>query len=410
MILHPGAPPAPHDLLTAWSFDPGVVLPLAATGWLYLRGTRALWQSAAQGRGVRAREVTAFGLGWLTLVVALVSPVHRWGEALFSAHMVQHELLMALAAPLLVLGRPLIPWVWALPGAWRRPVGRLAAAAPFQAGWDGLTHPGVAWTVHGVAIWGWHLPVLFQATLRSETVHAVQHASFLGTGLLFWWTVLQRRQGRLGWPGGVIALFTTAVHTSLLGALLTFSSRLWYPIYAPATAAWGLTPLEDQQLAGLVMWIPGGLAYLIAALALLASWLDQPWRARPRVPLHVLPALLLVVLMAACSDEAGGALSSRQAAQLVGGDADRGRLALRQYGCAACHTIPGVVGADGLVGPPLAGVGGRAYIAGVLTNTPDHLIRWIVDPVGVDPLTAMPMTGVSEREARDIATFLYTVP
>jgi cytochrome c1 len=68
------------------------------------------------------------------------------------------------------------------------------------------------------------------------------------------------------------------------------------------------------------------------------------------------------------------------------------------------------VGADGLVGPPLAGVGGRAYIAGVLTNTPDHLIRWIVDPVGVDPLTAMPMTGVSEREARDIATFLYTVP
>jgi putative membrane protein len=192
MILHPGAPPAPHDRLTAWSVDPGVVLPLAATGWLYLRGTRALWQSAAQGRGVRAREVTAFGLGWLTLVVALVSPVHRWGEALFSAHMVQHELLMALAAPLLVLGRPLIPWVWALPGAWRRPVGRLAAAAPFQAGWDGLTHPGVAWTLHGVAIWGWHLPVLFQATLRSETVHAVQHASFLGTGLLFWWTVLQR--------------------------------------------------------------------------------------------------------------------------------------------------------------------------------------------------------------------------
>ena len=127
------------------------------------------------------------------------------------------------------------------------------------------------------------------------------------------------------------------------------------------------------------------------------------------MPLHVLP-VLLVVLMVACSDEAGGALSPLQAAQLVGGDAGRGRLAMREYGCGACHTIPGVVGADGLVGPPLAGVGGRAYIAGVLTNTPDHLIRWIVDPVGVDPLTAMPITGVSEREARDIATFLYTVP
>jgi putative membrane protein len=410
MTLHPGAPPAPHDLLAAWSFEPGIVLPLALAAWLYVRGTRALWRSAAPGRGVSAREVTAFGLGWLTLAVALVSPLHQWGEALFSAHMVQHELLMALAAPLLVLGRPLVPWVWALPAGWRRPVGRLAATTPVRAGWGSLTSPGVAWTLHAAAIWGWHLPVLFEASLRSETVHALQHGSFLGTGLLFWWTVLERRQGRLGWPGAVIALFTTAVHTGLLGALLTFSSRVWYPIYAPATAAWGLTPLEDQQLAGLIMWIPGGLPYLIAALALLASWLAEPGRRRLRVPLHGLPVLLLVALLTACSHEAGTALSARQAAQLAGGDAARGRVALREYGCGACHTVPGVVGAHGLVGPPLAGVGGRAYIAGVLTNTPEHLVRWIVNPRGVDPLTAMPITGVSEREARDIATYLYTVP
>ena len=213
----------------------------------------------------------------------------------------------------------------------------------------------------------------------------------------------------MGSPGAVIALFTTAVHTSLLGALLTFSDRLWYPIYAPATAAWGLTPLEDQQLAGLIMWIPGGLAYLIAALALLATWLGEPRRSPRRLALQVLPAVLVVILVAACSGEGGRALSPRQAAQLVGGDASRGRLAVRRYGCGACHTVPGVAGADGLVGPPLAGVGGRAYIAGVLTNTPDHMVRWIVDPRGVDSLTAMPMTGVSEREARDIATFLYTL-
>jgi cytochrome c2 len=227
---------------------------------------------------------------------------------------------------------------------------------------------------------------------------------------LFWWTVLERRHGRLGWPGAVIALFTTAVHTGLLGALLTFSTRLWYPLYAPATAAWGLTPLEDQQLAGLIMWIPGGLAYVIAALALLASWLKEPGRVRPRIPVHVLPMLLLVAVLTACSHEAGDALSPRQAAQLVGGDAARGRVALRQYGCGACHTVPGVVGADGLVGPPLAGIGGRAYIAGVLTNTPDHMVLWIVNPRGVDSLTAMPITGVGEREARDIATYLYTLP
>ena len=410
MIVHPGAPPAPHDLLTAWSFEPGVVIPLALAGWLYARGARAVWRSAAPGRGVSASEVLAFALGWLALVLALVSPVHRWGEALFSAHMTQHELLMALAAPLLVLGRPLVPWVWSLPPAWRRRLGRITGTTPFSAGWNGLTHPVAAWALHAAVIWTWHLPALFEATLRSEAEHALQHASFLGTGLLFWWTVLDRRQGRLGRPGAVIALFTTAVHTSLLGALLTFSSRVWYPIYGPATAPWGLTPLEDQQLAGLIMWIPGGLAYLAAALALLASWLGEPARTRVRVPLTVLPVLLLVAVMTACSREAGGALSPQQAAQLVGGDASRGRLALREYGCGACHTVPGVVGADGLVGPPLAGVGGRAYVAGVLTNTPEHLIRWIVNPVGVDSLTAMPITGVSEREARDIATFLYTVP
>ena len=410
MIVHSGAPPAPHDLLAAWSFEPGVMVPLALAGWLYLRGARAVWRSSAPGRGVSPGEVGAFALGWLTLVIALISPVHRWGDALFSAHMAQHELLMALAAPLLVLGRPLVPWVWSLPPAWRRRLGALAGTTPIATGWSGLTHPAAAWALHAAAIWVWHLPVLFQATLHNEAVHAAQHASFLGTGLLFCWTVLERRQGRLGWPGAVIALFTTAVHTSLLGALLTFSSRVWYPIYGSATAPWGLTPLEDQQLAGLIMWIPGGLAYLIAALALLASWLGEPARPRGRVPLQVVPLLVLVVVVAGCSRESGGPLSPQQAAQLVGGDAERGRAALRQYGCGACHSIPGVTGADGLVGPPLAGVGGRAYIAGVLTNTPEHLVRWIVNPVGVDPLTAMPMTGVSERQARDIATFLYTLP
>jgi putative membrane protein len=409
MIGHPDAPLAPHDLAGAWNLAPGVVLPLLVSAAMYLAGTRTLWRVAGAGRGIRSGEAVAFALGWLTLGLALVSPVHRLGETLFSAHMAQHELLMTLAAALLVLGRPLVPWLWALPPTGRKAVGRWAGHRAVRAGWDAITHPGVAWALHAVAIWGWHLPSLFEATLQSEAVHALQHLSFFGTAVLFWWSVLERRQGRLGSPGAVIALFTTAVHTSLLGALLTFSDRLWYPIYAPATAAWGLTPLEDQQLAGLIMWIPGGIAYLIAALALLASWLGEPRRSPRRLALQVLPAVLVVILVAACSGEGGRALSPRQAAQLVGGDASRGRLAVRQYGCGACHTVPGVVGADGLVGPPLAGVGGRAYIAGVLSNTPDHMVRWIVDPRGVDSLTAMPMTGVSEREARDIATFLYTL-
>jgi putative membrane protein len=117
--------------------------------------------------------------------------------------------------------------------------------------------------------------VLYQETLASDAVHSMQHLSFLGTGLLFWWALLAGREGRLGRPAAVLYLFTTSLHTTLLGALLAFSSTVWYPLYQSRTAPWGMTPLEDQQLAGLIMWVPAGLAYLIAALAVAASWLEE---------------------------------------------------------------------------------------------------------------------------------------
>ena len=121
-------------------------------------------------------------------------------------------------------------------------------------------------------------------------------------------------------------------------------------------------------------------------------------------------SLLAAVLLAGCDRNGGHAarFDGEYQGQSVGGVADRGARLIGQYGCGACHTVSGVRGADGLVGPPLDGIGGRSYIAGVLTNTPQHMIRWIVDPHGVDSLTAMPATGVGEREARDIASYLYT--
>jgi putative membrane protein len=243
---------------------------------------------------VRGWEVGAFVAGWLALAVALVSPLHRLGGILFSAHMAQHELLMAVAAPLLVLGRPLVPFVWALSMTWRRTVGSWAAVAPVRGTWELLTLPLVAWTLHAAAIWLWHAPPLFEATLRSELIHTLQHLSFLGSGLLFWWALLRGREGRTGRPVAVLYLFTTSLHTSLLGALLTFSARLWYPLYAPSAAAWGLTPLEDQQLAGLIMWVPAGLVYLIATLAISASWLKETERTEKT------EAVALVLLLAAC--------------------------------------------------------------------------------------------------------------
>jgi cytochrome c oxidase assembly factor CtaG/cytochrome c2 len=396
----------PADVWRSWSWTPAIVLPLLASSVMYVRGVRAVWRAAGHGRGVRIAEAGAFAAGWAVLVLALVSPLHRLGETLLSAHMAQHELLMAVAAPLLVLGRPLISFLWALPPAWRRVAGSWSSGRALRAGWEALTHPLAAWGLHGLAIWIWHVPTLYQATLVSEGAHAAQHASFLGTGLLFWWTVLRRRGGRVGTPAAIVALFTTALHTSLLGALLVVSTRMWYPIYGTA-AAWGLTPLEDQQLAGLIMWVPGGLVYAVAALILLATWLRESSGRRVYAGLAASLAALLAVGLAGC--DRGGALSAQEAARLTGGDPHRGAEAVRRFGCGSCHVVPGIPGARGQVGPPLAGIGGRAYIAGVLTNTPDHLARWIEDPRRVDSLTAMPNLGVSNGEARDIAAYLYTL-
>ncbi|HET6836607.1 MAG TPA: cytochrome c oxidase assembly protein [Gemmatimonadales bacterium] len=280
---HDGQPLAPHDLWSAWSFEPAVVAAVVLTAWLYLRGVRALWSTAGRGRGVQLWEAATFGAGWVLLVVGLVSPLHRLGEVLFSAHMAQHELLMAAAAPLLVLGRPIVAFLWGVPMHWRRAAGSWSATKPVRKVWGALTRPVVAWTLHAIAIWFWHAPSLYQATLASDAIHTLQHVSFLGTGLLFWWSLFRGRDGRLGTPFAVVYLFTTAVHTSLLGALLTFSSRLWYPLYASRTAAWGLTPLEDQQLAGVIMWVPAGLAYVIATLAIAGSWLREPTPRPARV-------------------------------------------------------------------------------------------------------------------------------
>ena len=281
-LAHDGRPLAPHDAWAAWSLEPGVLIALFVTAWLYSRGTERMWRRSGVGRGVRRWEAACFAGGWLTLFVAMVSPLHAMGEALFSAHMVQHELLMALAAPLLVLGRPAVPFLFALPMRWRRAAGGWARAAPVRGAWRGLTSPFAAWLLHAAALWLWHLPSAYGATLASEGMHTLQHASFLGTALLFWWALIHGREGRMGYGASVFYLFATAMHSGGLGALLTFAPRPWYADYAGTTLPWGLTALEDQQLAGLIRWIPAGASYLIATLILLAAWMRESGRRAER--------------------------------------------------------------------------------------------------------------------------------
>jgi putative membrane protein len=256
--------------------EPWLVVLLAVSLLLYVGGVARLWRQAGRSRGISTAQAGAFALGWLTLVAALVGPIDELGAHLFAAHMVQHELLMIVAAPLLVLGRPLAAWTWALPARWRQSVGQATHRRWLAASWAGITQPLVAWALHAVALWLWHAPQLFDAALQHEWVHDLQHVSFLGTALLFWWAVLggDPRSTRSGFA--LVYLFTTMMHTGALGALLTFATTPWYDAYAGETAAFGLTPVEDQQLGGLVMWIPGGTAYLIAGLYLVARLLARP--------------------------------------------------------------------------------------------------------------------------------------
>jgi putative membrane protein len=294
-------------LHSSWNLAPGVLAGLTLAGGAYAVGLARLWREAGHGRVVPRWRAAAYAGGVLALALALVSPLDALGETLFWGHMVQHLVLMLVAAPLLVLGAPGAVLL-RLPGPagrrrlgawWHRRSGLRALAAL-------LTTPLLAWGLHIATVWAWHLPAAYQAALSDERLHALEHLSFLTTALLFWWVVLQPTgRRRLNHGMAVLYVVTAGMLGGMLGALLTFAGRPFYPAQSAAAGAWGLTALEDQQLAGLIMWLPGGLVYLIAAAVLFVRWLrveeirsrrlDRVLAAAPPIA-----GLALVVLLGGC--------------------------------------------------------------------------------------------------------------
>jgi len=249
-----------------WTLDPWVILPLACSLAWYLLGWRKLASRSRTHDGSRARW---FLLGWAALALALVTPLHAAGERSFAAHMLEHELLMLVAAPLLVISRPIGVALWALPRGARLALSRSGHAV--GTAWRFITRPIVATLVQAVALWLWHAPRLFDLALAHPGWHIVQHLCFLVTALLFWWAMLVgRARSHVGLVVG--CLFFTATVSGALGALMALSSSPWYAGYAQSGLdAFGLSPAQDQQLAGLLMWVPGGLVHAGAGLALLAA-------------------------------------------------------------------------------------------------------------------------------------------
>jgi putative membrane protein len=245
---------------------------LAAAAVMYLIGTLRLRR---RGACVRRIERASFWVGWSAMSIAVAPPMDAASAQAFSSHMAQHELLMLIGAPLMIVGRPVLPWLWALPDRLRP-----AAAAGIQgrvigALWRWLTLPAFAWALHGAIVWLWHAPVLYEAALQSEAVHAFQHATFVGTAVLFWWGLIYGRYGRAAYGASALFVFITMIHTGALGALFAFSISPYYPLYGARASAAGIDPVSDQQLAGIYMWIPSGIVLTVFALALMFAWLSE---------------------------------------------------------------------------------------------------------------------------------------
>jgi putative membrane protein len=273
-------PPTPATWSYFWNLEPLLLCALFVATFVYASGVTILWRRAGIGRGTTRWQVACYAGGMLTLLAALVSPLDTLSGVLFSAHMAQHLLLLLVAAPLFVLSRPLFTLLWGLPRPLRIGVGRAwrKGALP-HAGWALLVLPPVAFVLHFLVLWGWHAPVLYQAALADPAVHALEHASFLAAGGLLWWTIIHPHGGARAYGVSVMILFLTALQGGVLGALLTFSPQPWYPIYMPLTRSWGLSPLADQQLAGVLMWIPSGIVYLLAIATVFVLWLQAIGRS-----------------------------------------------------------------------------------------------------------------------------------
>lgn len=246
----------------------------------YLLGLRQL--RARPRRMVGDLQIAAFLLAMAGTALALASPLDTLAARRFSAHMVQHLLLMLFIAPLLVVGRPGIALLGILPLASRRRTGRawhraMASVAPW------LMNPVSVWLLNTITLWFWHLPAPYDLALRHEGIHILEHLSFVTTSLMMWRLLLGATGARRLRPGAsILFIATQAAQSGMLGALLAFSTRPLYGAHQLPLAGTSLSALEDQQLAGLIMWIPANLGYLGAMCLLLYQWLESAASTNPR--------------------------------------------------------------------------------------------------------------------------------
>jgi cytochrome c oxidase assembly factor CtaG len=250
--------------LRSWSFDPWLAATLLVTGGVYLRGWRVLHQRDA--RRWHVGRLAAFLGGLVAIYLALASPIEPFAALLLQVHMVQHLLLMMVAPPLLWLGAPLFPLLRGLPRDirvyWAIP---LLSSPPGRRLFTRLTHPLTALPIFIAATWVWHVPPVYNLALNSSGWHYLQHICFLGTALLFWYPVVRPYPSRPRWSAWLLlpCLIIADLSNTVLSAVVTFSSQALYPYYAQVLRLGGVSVMQDQSAAGLIMWVPGSIAFLL---------------------------------------------------------------------------------------------------------------------------------------------------
>ncbi|WP_276321990.1 cytochrome c oxidase assembly protein [Nitrosococcus wardiae] len=258
-----------------WTFDPWVWLPISIGSLWYFKGSWMLRKKRSSIRANHLRLLTTFGVALIILFFALIWPLDKLSTVSFAAHMIQHMLLIVIAAPLLILAEPSVALIMALPQAWRRSFSALHAR--LRRIRRIFLLPQTTFTVHAAIIWIWHAPLLFELALHWQWMHAIEHFTLFGSALWFW-TSLKRagRRSDDGYGVGALWILAMLIHTGLLGALITFARQPLYVHYATSDSLlFSLTPLEDQQLAGLLMWIPVGICYLLAGILFALAWLKS---------------------------------------------------------------------------------------------------------------------------------------
>jgi cytochrome c oxidase assembly factor CtaG/cytochrome c2 len=379
---------------------------IALSVLLYTAGVLRIRTEAGPERVVAKSQILAFAAA-IVLFIVIISPlVDEVTDALFSAHMAQHLVLILFIPPLLVWSRPVLVAIWGLPPHWRKDFAISRGMRWLRSVVNWLMQPLLVGTLFLGVFCFWHLPRPYAWALSNEWLHTGEHLSFLVTAIMFWTLVIEPSGcRRMGYIPTMLFVAVLAVLSGLPGALMILSPEILFKAHGDASLAWGLTALQDQQIAGVIMWVPAGIFFLVPIAWLFVKALEPPEHRRVirQVASLVLMVALVPALLTGCTRASSKADGASQ--KMLG----HAKALIGKYGCGTCHTIPGIDNANGRVGPPLSGIADRVFIAGALQNNTDNLTKWISDPQSVVPGTAMPAIGIKPKEARTIATYLQTL-